>query len=144
MASTSFVLQGWILHIAARQMETMSLEAIHTFCQTRGKETTYIIFTSRIWKMLSHKLEGPSKPYFQTLVFLTVKDILQFTNSNILSWSFPYKIFSVIARLWWKSQGRCASEINLFCSVALEHTVVTYYLATVKNIDMGKSSSPSC
>lgn len=78
-------------------METMSLEAIHTFCHRREKETIYIIFTRMIWKMLSHKLEGPSEPYFQTVVFLTVKDLLQFTNSNILSCSFPDDIFSVVA-----------------------------------------------
>jgi len=41
-----------------------------------------------IWKAFSHKLEGPSEPYFRTLVYLTVKNILQFTNTNILSWSF--------------------------------------------------------
>lgn len=132
-----------VLHIAARQMETMSVEAIHTFCQRGRKETIYIIFTRMIWKTFSQKLEGPSKPCFQTLVFFTVKDILQFPDSSILSWLFPHEIFSVVAWLWGESQNRCAFEINLFCFVALEDTVVAYYLATVKNIDMGKSSSPS-
>lgn len=72
------------------------------------------------------------KPDFQTLPRLNVKDILQFTDSNIPSWSFPYKMLSVVAWSWWKSQGRCACELHLFCSVASEDTVVAHYLATVK------------
>lgn len=73
--------------MAARLMETMSLEAIHTFCQRVGKEKVSIIFTKMICKVLSHELEWSSEPYFQTLMLLTVKDILKFNskNSNILT-----------------------------------------------------------
>lgn len=47
--------------------------------------------------MLSHKLKRPSKSYFQTLVFLTMKNILQFTNTNIPDPPFSDEIFSAVA-----------------------------------------------
>lgn len=80
--------------MAARLMETMSLEAIHTFCERGVKEKVYIIFTRMICKVLSHELECPSKTYFQTLMLLTVKDILKFNskNSNHLQLKFSLQL----------------------------------------------------
>lgn len=85
--------------MTARLMETMSLEAIHTFCQRGGEEKVYIIFTRMICKVLSHELEGSSEPYFQTVMLLTVKYILKFNskNSNIVTQSFTAEIFTAVA-----------------------------------------------
>lgn len=77
-----------------------------------------------ICKVLSHELEGSLEPYFQTVMLLTVKYILKFNskNSNIVTQSFTAEIFTAVAWMWRKSQGRYAFEINLFEFVALEDT----------------------